>query len=49
MDSHFHGNDIRSNEIAMLSSKFRNDRGIGTNNIYLQMREMCKICGKKAP
>jgi helicase len=24
----------------------RNDRGIKTNNIYLQMGEMCKACGK---
>ncbi len=42
MDSHFHGNDIRSNEIAALSSKVRNDKGIKTNNIYLQMGEKWK-------
>jgi len=48
MDSHFHGNDIRSNEIAALSSKARNDRGTKTNNIYLQMGKMCKTCGKIA-
>jgi len=46
MDSHFHGNDIRSNEIAALSSKARNNRGIKINNIYLQMGKMCKTCGK---
>ncbi|MGB6370296.1 MAG: hypothetical protein WBF68_04610 [Atribacterota bacterium] len=46
MDSHFHGNDIRSNEIADLSSKVRNDRGIKTNNIYLHKGKMCKTCGK---
>jgi len=43
MDSHFHGNDKSGGgnnrgeiEIAALSSKARNDRGIKTNNIYLQ-------------
>jgi len=35
MDSHFHGNDVRSNEITALSSKARNDRGIKTNNNLL--------------
>jgi hypothetical protein len=38
-----------SNEIATLSSKVRNNRGIKTNNIYSQMGEMCKTCGKIAP
>jgi len=46
MDSHFHGNDIRSNEINALSSKVCNDRGIKTNNICLKRGEMCKMCGK---
>ena len=35
-----------SNEITALSSKARNDRGIKTNNVYLQMGKMCKPCGK---
>jgi len=38
-----------SNEIATLSSKVRNNRGIKTNNIYSQMGGMCKTCGKIAP
>jgi hypothetical protein len=32
MDSHFHGNDIKSNEIAALSSKVRNDRSSSRDN-----------------
>jgi len=32
MDSHFHGNDIRSNEIAALSSKVHNDRSLSKDN-----------------
>ena len=46
MDSHFHGNDIKSNEIAALSSKAHDNRGININHIYLQMGKMCKVCGK---
>ncbi|MBU4562479.1 hypothetical protein KKB17_03615 [bacterium] len=45
MDSHFHGNDIKSNEIAALFSKALDDRGIKINHIYLQMGKMCKVCG----
>ena len=46
MGSYFHGNDIRSNESAALSSKARNNRGIKANNICLQMGKICKNCGK---
>jgi len=42
MDSHFHGNDIRSNNITALSSKVCNDRGIKANNINLQMEKIYK-------
>jgi len=45
MDSHFHGNDIRSNEISTLSSKAHDNKGININYIYLQMGKMCKVCG----
>jgi len=32
MDSHFHGNDIRSNEIPALFSKVRDDRSLSRDN-----------------
>jgi len=35
-----------SNEIAVLSSKAYDNRGININHIYLQMGKMCKVCGK---
>jgi hypothetical protein len=40
MDSRLCRNDIWSNEITTLSLKAHNDRGIKTNNIYLQMGEI---------
>ena len=47
MDSHFRGNDIRSNEIAALSSKAMTEElKLTIFNIYLQMGEMCKTCGE---
>ncbi|MCJ7656782.1 MAG: hypothetical protein MUO55_03250 [Candidatus Atribacteria bacterium] len=43
----FVGMTETSNEIATLSSKGHDDRGININKIYLQMGKMCKVCGIK--
>jgi hypothetical protein len=41
----FVGMTETSNEIAMLSSKAHDNRGININKIYLQMGKMCKVWG----